>query len=106
MFSFIATIISAVWIKQHLVEVLIGLAVLILLIILLVRRSRKRRAAYLALPVQFIGNKSTKIYHAAGCPQLSKIIPENRIAFRLPDETARMGYRPCGSCSPRWPSQK
>ena len=106
MFSFIATIISAVWIKQHLVEVLIGLAVLILLIVLLVRRQRKRRAAYLALPVQFIGNRATKTYHAAGCPQMAKIIPENRIAFRLPAETVRLGYRPCGTCSPRWPSQK
>lgn len=105
MLTFFAVIFSAAWIGKHLSEILIGLAVLILLIILMVRSRRKRRAAYLALPVQFIGNKSTKTYHAAGCPQLAKVIPENRIAFRLPEETARLGYRPCGSCSPRWPDQ-
>ena len=105
MFSFFATIISAAWIAQHINEILIGLAILVLIIILSARRKRKRRAAYLALPVQFIGNKATKTYHAAGCPQLPKILPENRIAFRLPAETARLGYRPCGTCSPRWPQE-
>lgn len=105
MFSFLAMIFSAAWIGKHLSEILIGLAAFLLLAILMVRSRRKRRAAYLALPVQFIGNKSTKTFHAAGCPQLAKILPENRIAFRLPTETARLGYRPCGVCSPRWPDQ-
>lgn len=105
MFGFFAAIFSAAWISKHLTEVLVALVALILVIILMVRRQRKRRAAYLALPVQFIGNRATKTYHAAGCPQMAKIIPENRIAFRLPAETVRLGYRPCGTCSPRWPNQ-
>lgn len=105
MFSLIAYIVSFVWIQQHLAIVLIVVAAIILLISIRIHNNKKRRAAYLALPVQFIGNKATKTYHAAGCPQLPKILPENRIAFRLPAETARLGYRPCGSCSPRWPQQ-
>ena len=105
MFTFIATIFSIAWIQQHLPLVLAVLAVLLVLIIVLVHRSRSRRRAYLALPVQFIGNTATKTFHAADCPQLSRIAPQNRIAFRLPAETARLGYRPCQICSPRWPAE-
>lgn len=103
MFSLIAYIVSFVWIQQHLAIVLIVVAAIILLIGIWIHNNKKRRAAYLALPVQFIGNKATKKYHAAGCPQLSQIHPENRVAFRLPAETARLGYTPCGICHPRWP---
>ena len=105
MFGFLAAIFSLVWIQEHLALFLTILGALIALVVLLVRHRRKRRQAYLALPVQFIGNKATKTYHAAGCPQLARILPGTRIAFRLPQETARMGYSPCGSCRPRWPQQ-
>lgn len=104
MFSFIATVYWIAWIRNHLVLTICIVAGLIVLVAALAHRRRARRRAYLALPVQFIGNKATKTYHAAGCPQLARIIPENRIAFRLPAETSRLGYRPCGVCSPRWPS--
>ena len=102
MFSFFATVFSVVWISEHIKEVLIGLAVLLLIIILICSRRKKRRAAYLALPVRFVGNRSTKTYHAPGCPKLTQIAPANMVAFRLENETVRMGYRPCGTCNPRW----
>ena len=105
MFSFLAAIFSLVWIQEHLALFLTILGALIALVVILVVRRRKRRQAYLALPVQFIGNKATRTYHAEGCPQLARILPGNRIAFRLPQETARMGYSPCGTCRPRWPQQ-
>jgi hypothetical protein len=104
MFGFIATIFSVAWIQQHKTLALCILAGIIILIFVLVHRHKKRKRAYFALPVQFIGNKATKTFHAIDCPQLAKVAPANRIAFRLPAETARLGYRPCGSCSPRWSS--
>ena len=103
MFSLIAYTAAYIWIRNHLPLVLAVAAMLILLIWIRIHNNKKRRAAYLALPVQIIGNKATKKYHAAGCPQLSQIHPENRVAFRLPAETARLGYSPCGICHPRWP---
>lgn len=104
MLGFFAAVFSAVWIQEHLPLMLLIVAGVVVLCAALLHRSRARRQAYLALPVQFIGNKATKTFHAGDCPQLSKTIPENRIAFRLPEETARLGYCPCGVCKPRWPS--
>lgn len=100
MFTFFAAVVSLVWIQQHLALVIGILAAIIILIIYFVHRRR----AYLALPVLFIGNKATKTFHCLDCPQLARVIPQNKVAFRLPAETARMGYHPCGTCSPRWPS--
>lgn len=105
MFQFFALIFSAVWIQEHLALVLCILGALILLVALIVHRRRARRRAYLALPVQFIGNAATKTFHRLDCPHLEKVHPANCIAFRLPAETARLGYRPCGACSPRWPTE-
>lgn len=103
MLGFFASIFSVVWIQKHLALVLCVLAALLILIVFIIHRRRARRSAYLALPVQFIGNKSTKIYHTLDCPQLAKVAIINRIAFRLPEETKRLGYKPCGYCAPRWP---
>ncbi len=102
MFTMIASVVSLVWIQEHLPLVLGILAALIVLIIVLHRRRKKKRQAYLALPVQFLANKSTRVYHAAGCPQLSRVSQANLVAIRLPAETRHM--RPCSSCCPRWPS--
>lgn len=105
MFSFIATVISLAWIREHLVLVLAVLAVLIALIVFLVIRSRKRRRAYLALPVLFIGNRSTRTYHASGCPQLARINRANLVAIRTQQDVARGRFSPCGTCRPVWPEK-
>lgn len=104
MFGFIATIVSLAWIAEHFALFLSILAGLVLLIIFIVHRSRKRRRAYLSLPVIFIGNKATKTYHVTDCSQLSKAAPLNLVAFRLRQEVIRYGYKPCSICRPRLPS--
>jgi hypothetical protein len=103
MFSFFATVVSVAWIGQHLVEVGIALGAVIALIVFLSVRKKKRRAAYLALPVRFIGNTQTKTYHCTDCPHLAKVQQAHKIAFRLESEVDRFGYQPCGACHPRWP---
>lgn len=103
MFSFIATLVSVTWIIEHLEIVCAVVAAIIALIIFMVVRRKKRRAAYLAMPVVFIGNTQTRTFHRLDCPHLKKIQPANRIAFRLESETDRLGYQPCGACHPRWP---
>ena len=100
MLSFIATVVYIHWITQNWPVLLIVFLVIFGLII----HHKNKRREYLALPVYFIGNKATKIYHKPDCPHLQKTVLANRIAFRLPAETARLGYRPCGDCKPRWPS--
>lgn len=103
MFSFIATVVSVAWIMEHQTECLITLAALVALIVFLVERKKKRRAAYLALPVRFIGNTQTKTYHRTDCPHLAKVQSAHMVAFRLESEVDRLGYQPCGACHPRWP---
>lgn len=103
MFSFFATIFSLVWIQQHLPLVIGIVAAIFVLFVFLIRRHRKRIRAYLALPIMFIGNKATRIYHCADCPQLARSIPQNRVFFRLRQESERLGYSPCQICHPRWP---
>lgn len=98
MFSFIATILSLKFISEHLAEFCIGLVVFIGLIIFLVARSRKRRAAYLALPIIYVGNKSTRTYHLQSCTTLKNVNPNNLVAFRTSQEVARSGYKPCAKC--------
>ncbi|MBQ1790158.1 MAG: hypothetical protein II008_08275 [Oscillospiraceae bacterium] len=105
MFEFLASLTVIVWIQKHPALTICILVSVIAIIIALHNRRKARIQAYLALPVQFIGNKSTKVFHCLNCSQLSNVAPINRIAFRLPDETVRAGYRPCGICSPRWPSE-
>lgn len=105
MFSFFASVFTLVWIQEHLALVIGILAALIILIVLLVIRSRKRRRAYLALPVIFIGNKASMTYHCADCPQLARALQVNLVGLRLPKEAARYGFKPCGTCNPRWPAE-
>ena len=105
MFSFIVTVISLVWIQEHIALVLAIFAVLIALIVFRVVRSRKRRQAYLALPVLFIGNRSARTYHASGCPQLARINQANLVAIRTRQDVTRGRFSPCGTCRPRWPDE-
>ena len=89
-----------VWISEHKTLFFAGLAIFLILIISLILRRRRKRAAYLALPVIYIGNRSTKTYHTPGCRMLSNISPANLVAFRIKGEPERMGYSRCGNCKP------
>ena len=98
--TLIASIFGAVWIQEHWQEVLIGLAVLIVFIIYMCAKRKKRQAAYLALPVLYIGNKSTRTVHRLNCPKISNLSQQNTVAFRSVEEVQRSGYTPCGHCKP------
>lgn len=76
------------------------LAVLIILFIVLHIRNKRRREVYLALPVLFIGNSSTHVYHTLSCSKASGLSPNNAVAFRSLDEIRRSGYTPCRYCKP------
>lgn len=100
MASFFAYLIGGVWIAEHWQIVVAVLAALILLIVILHRRKKARMAAYLALPVIYVGNKSTHTFHRPGCSTLSSLAPANTIHFRTVDEVRRYGYSPCNICKP------
>ncbi len=103
MFTLISYVALFIWIKEHPIIAAAILVGIILLIAVPIHRRRARQRAYLALPVRFIGNNATKTFHYPHCSQLDKIAPGNKVAFRLPNETA--GYKPCGICNPFWPKQ-
>jgi hypothetical protein len=44
------------------------------------------------------GNKRSKIYHWAGCPDYDKIAVHNRVAFPSRAEAEKAGYRAAGNC--------
>ena len=100
MFSFIATIFGGIWISEHWKELLIGLGVLIAVIVMIHGRNKRRRAAYQALPVLYIGNSVTRTVHRTDCPKISNLSPQNAVAFRSVEEVRRSGYTPCGYCKP------
>lgn len=101
--NFIFSLVAVVWVVEHIWLMLGILAALILLAVLLMLWLKKRRRAYLALPVLLIGNKSTRVYHDLYCPKLSRANPNNLVGFRLQWEVSRSGYSPCAICRPRWP---
>jgi len=100
MFTFFATIFSAIWIQEHWKEVVVGLIVLVALISIIRIRKKRQREAYLALPVLYIGNRSTRVFHTLSCPKIENLAPENSVPFRSRLEIQRMGYKPCSHCKP------
>lgn len=94
MFNFIALFAGFIWIQQHpalTAAIAIGIIAFIAWLI-------RRRKAYLALPIIFLGNKTTRTYHTRSCTQLKQISPLNLVAFRQPKELR--GYKPCSLCKP------
>lgn len=100
MFSFFAYLFGGVWIAEHWKIIAAALVVLILLLLIHHRRKKARLAAYLALPVIYIGNKSTHVYHCPACSSIANLAPANTIYFRAVDEVRRFGYSPCNICKP------
>lgn len=102
MFAFFATIFSAVWVIDHLKEILIGVAIILALIIWYIVRNKRRRAAYLALPVMYVGNRETRTYHSPSCRMIQNANKANLVYFRTRDEVNRSGYKACGICEKKY----
>lgn len=100
MFTFFATIFSVKLLAENWKMIALILLVLLVFIVVLAWRRKKRRAAYLALPVIGIGNRSTHVYHRCDCPKIQSAGPLNLISFRHPNEIAKSGYQPCKYCNP------
>ena len=60
--------------------------------------KNKKYRKYLALPVLWVGDKASKVYHRNECELAEKIIPENRVVFRRAEELT--GYHKCPYCNP------
>lgn len=100
MFQFIAILVSATWLVDNWPIVVAVLVVVVLLIAARISQKRAARAAYLALPVIYIGNKSTHVYHCPQCEKLNSLAAANAVYFRTVDEVRRYGYTPCNICKP------
>ena len=90
----------AYFISKYKVYIIVGIAVLVLLIILKVNSNKKKRAAYLALPVILIGNRATRTYHCPDCRQVKNVNPANLVYFRYRQEPVNARYSPCQICKP------
>jgi methylphosphotriester-DNA--protein-cysteine methyltransferase len=53
-----------------------------------------------ALEMPFIGSRSSKKFHRAGCEFAQKISPDNRVGFKSREEAAAAGFTACGKCKP------
>lgn len=53
-------------------------------------------------PGAFVGNRSSRIVHRAGCPFERRMSGVNRMEFRTLDEARGGGYRPCRRCLRDW----
>jgi endonuclease YncB( thermonuclease family) len=45
-----------------------------------------------------IGNRRSKVYHWAGCPDYDKVAAQNRVAFPSRADAEQAGYRPARNC--------
>ncbi len=100
MVSFFTYLIGGAWIIKHWKVIVTVLVVLTLLLLIRHRRKKARLAAYLALPVIYVGNKSTHVYHCPACSSIANLSPANTVHFRAADEVRRFGYSPCNICKP------
>ena len=98
MFSAIASVVAIKWIIEHWIISAAVFVIIVALVVMAGKKRRQRRAAYMALPVLYIGNRDTCVYHSTSCRTLEKANRSNLIAFRTIDEVKRSGYKPCGTC--------
>jgi len=49
-------------------------------------------------PYPMVGNRRTRIYHRADCPNYSQVKPGNRISFKSAAEAEAAGYRLASNC--------
>lgn len=100
MFSFIAYVVGAVFVARNWPYVVAALVAIIAFLMYRHRKKKKQLEAYLALPVIYVGNKSTHTFHRPGCSKLSSLAPANTVYFRVVEENRRYGYTPCNICKP------
>jgi len=51
-------------------------------------------------PVEYVGNKNSKVFHESGCSSVSKMSEKNIVDFKDREDAVSQGYSPCGSCNP------
>lgn len=68
-------------------------AAIVLIVLILTAKNKRRK-----MPIQFIGNQSTKMYHMPTCQTLQNVKKSNLVGFVSREEAERAGYRPCGRC--------
>lgn len=100
MLTFFSAIFGAMWIQENWKTIVAVLVVLVVLLIYYRQKKKQRRAAYLALPVIYIGNSATRVYHRPSCQKIAGLSQQNAVAFRTQEEVIRSGYAPCGHCKP------
>lgn len=49
---------------------------------------------------EFVGNKESRVFHAAGCEYLEMMAFEKRVALPDVEKAMKSGYRPCATCRP------
>lgn len=49
---------------------------------------------------RYLGDRSTKLYHAPSCPSAQGILPENQVWFYISEEAQSYNFRPCPQCNP------
>ena len=54
---------------------------------------------------EYLGNRSSKRFHALSCPQGQKVGQTNRIRFSSLEEAFRAGFAPARECTP-WPPER
>lgn len=53
-----------------------------------------------AQQAQFVGSKSSNIYHRPSCSSARRIKDSNLVRFTSREDAARRGYRACKRCKP------
>jgi Metal binding domain of Ada len=48
----------------------------------------------------FLGNRSSKVYHRAGCGTAASMLARHRVEFASSADAQAQGYTPCRSCQP------
>lgn len=51
----------------------------------------------------YCGSRNSTVFHAASCPHVGRIKPQNIVGFASQTEAAQAGRKPCRSCKPAEP---
>lgn len=57
----------------------------------------------LSTPAAIIGNRNSKVYHLASCPDFGRVAEQNRVPFASEEAAKAAGYRKAGNCVPSLP---
>lgn len=65
-----------------------------------VDRAGKRLSLPFSREQNYIGQRSTKLYHYRWCPLIQDLPADERVNFASPKLAAQKGYQPCAECGP------